>query len=131
LGDLRLQGALFAVTLVLVVAAPVVVVGGGRGRGTIVVGCLLSAACLIGWAALMGIDLSRSNTGTIDCAVQPQNGERETFVIALMCAVVPVVVAVRSSHIRRLALAGIGVTASASVVVVSSFVYIIAANPAC
>jgi hypothetical protein len=71
------------------------------------------------------------DAGTIDCAVQPQNGERETLVIALAYTVVPVVVAIRSAHIRRLALAGIGVTASASLVVVSSFVYIIAANPVC
>jgi hypothetical protein len=68
---------------------------------------------------LMGIDLSRPSTGTIDCAVAPQKGERETLVIAQVCAVVPAVVAMGRARIRRLALAGTRATVSASVVVVS------------
>jgi hypothetical protein len=125
--DHRFEGALFVVTLVLLVAAPVVAIG-GRRRATVVAGCLLSVICLVAWAALVGLDLS---TGPDDCAVSLPNKERETVAIALVCGVVPAAVAIGAARIRRLALASAGATVFASVVVVACFAYLVTGNPVC
>ena len=125
------QGVALFIAAVAIATAAALLAMDGKKRGAVVAALILTAVSAWAWAALVIVDLSRSNVGGPDCGVIPQRGEYVSVVLALASSVIPLALLAAQSRVAQLRFAAALATGVEASVIAASFAYIVTANASC